>query len=69
MSSTCCCCLEPSARAPGNAGKSPQPTKIDIVEAGNREDKKNDKRNEKSMLATLTKRTWQQGPLGSGKNG
>ena len=53
----------------GNAGKNPQPIKMDKVEAGKREDEKNDKRKGKSMLATLPKRTWQKGPLGSGQNG
>ena len=43
----------------GNAGKNPQPIKMDKVEAGKREDEKNDKREEKSMLAALPKRTGQ----------
>ena len=38
-------------RRTGNAGKNPQPTKMEKVEAGKRVDEKNDKREDKSILA------------------
>ena len=37
-------------RRTGNAGKNPQPTKMEKVEAGKRVDEKNDKSEDKSML-------------------
>ena len=54
---------------PGNAGKNPQPTKMEKVEARKTEDEKNDKREEKSMLAKISKQKWEKRPLGSDQNG